>query len=313
MQTSSSYVGIDVSKTHLDLAVQPPGPTGRFPYTEVGLSALISAVRPLAPALVVLEATGGYEAEVAATLALAGLQVAVVNPRQVRDFAKALGHLAKTDTLDARVLALFAERVRPAARPLPDVAQQALSAAVTRRRQLVEMLVAEQNRLPLATGRIRDDVQTHIHFLQQRLKAANQDLQDTLRASPLWRTREQLLRSVPGIGPTTAAVLIADLPELGQLSRRALAALVGVAPFNRDSGAQRGVRTIWGGRAPVRSTLYMATLVATRWNPAITTFYRRLLAHGKPRRVALVAAMRKLLTILNAIIKSERPWQAHTA
>jgi transposase len=313
MPTPAVYVGIDVSKTHLDLAVEPPGPAARFPYTEVGLSALVSTLQPLGPALVVVEATGGYEAEVAATLALAGLPIAVVNPRQVRDFAKALGRLAKTDTLDARVLAQFAARVQPDARPLPDAAQRALTAAVTRRRQLVEMLVAEQNRLPLATGRIRDDLQVHIHFLQQRLKAANEDLQTTLRASPLWRAREALLRSVPGIGPTTAAVLIADLPELGQLSRQQLAALIGVAPFHRDSGAQRGVRTTWGGRAPVRSTLYMATLVATRWNPAITTFYRRLLARGKPRRVALVAAMRKLLSILNAIVKSQRPWEAQTA
>jgi transposase len=307
------YVGLDVAKAHLDLAVHPTGAIARFAHDETGLSAMTTYLRPLAPALVVLEATGGYEADVAAALVLAGLPVAVVNPRQVRDFARALGHLAKTDVLDATVLAQFADRIRPEPRPLPDAAHRALTAVVTRRRQLVEMLVAEQNRLPGAQGRIRDDLQRHIHFLQQRLKDVNDELQTTLRASPIWRAKEQLLRSVPGIGPTTAAVLIAELPELGRLSRRQLAALVGVAPFNCDSGTHRGRRTTWGGRAPVRAALYMATLVATRHNPAIRTFYRRLLVAGKPRLVALVAAIRKLLTILNAIIKAARPWQLEIA
>lgn len=307
------YVGLDVAKAHLDLAVLPTGARARFAHDETGLTALAIYLCPLAPALVVLEATGGYEADVAAALALAGLPVAVVNPRQVRDFAKALGHLAKTDRLDATVLAQFADRLRPEPRPLPDAAHRALTAVVTRRRQLVEMLVAEQNRLPAAHGRIRDDLQRHIHFLQQRLKDVNDELQTTLRASPIWRAKEHLLRSVPGIGPTTAAVLIAELPELGRLSRRQLAALVGVAPFNCDSGTHRGRRTTWGGRAPVRAALYMATLVATRHNPPIRLFYRRLLAAGKPRLIALVAAMRKLLTILNAIIKADRPWRLETA
>ena len=303
------YVGLDVAKAHLDVALEPHGATHRFVHDETGLTALIAYLRPLAPTLVVLEATGGYETDVATALAMAHMPVAIVNPRQVRDFAKALGHLAKTDTIDAAVLARFADRVRPEPRPLPDAIHQALNAVVTRRRQLVEMLVAEQNRVPLAHGRIRHDLQAHIQYLQQRIKDANDELQSTLRESPLWRAKEQLLRSVPGIGPTTAAVLIAELPELGRLSRRQLAALVGVAPFNRDSGKQRGVRVIWGGRATVRGALYMATLVATRWNPVLRAFYQRLCAAGKPRLVAIVATMRKLLTILNAMVKAQRPWQ----
>jgi transposase len=257
----------------------------------------------------VLEATGGYEADVAAAVALAGLPVAVVNPRQVRDFAKALGRLAKTDALDATVLAAFAARVRPAARPLPDAAQQALTALVARRRQLVEMLSAERNRLLVAHGRVKHDVQTHIHFLEQRLTATTDDLRTTIRASPMWRAQDDLLQSVPGIGPTTSATLLAELPELGQLSRQQIAALVGVAPLNRDSGTRTGPRVTWGGRASVRGPLDMATRVATRWNPVIRAFYARLRGAGKPHKVALVAAMHKLLTILNAIVKAQRPWQ----
>lgn len=311
--STPSYVGLDVAKAHLDLAVRPSGATHRVPHDERGLTALIAYLQPVAPTLVVLEATGGYEADVAAALALAGFAVAVVNPRQVRDFARATGRLAKTDALDAAVLAWFAEAVQPEPRPLPDAAHQALTALVVRRRQLVEMLTAERNRLPLAQGRIRRDVQTHIHFLEQRLKEANDDLQQLLRASPLWRTAEQLLRSVPGIGPASSAVLIAELPELGHLPTRPLAALVGIAPLNRDSGTRSGPRTIWGGRAGVRGALYMATLVATRHNPVIAAFYRRLLAAGKPRKVALIAAMHKLLTILNAIMRSQRPWTVEPA
>ena len=313
--TPALYVGLDVAKAHLDLALRPAAAAARrFPHDEAGLSALIHYLEPLHPTLVVLEATGGYEADVAAALALAGLPVAIVNPRQVRDFARATGRLAKTDALDAAVLAQFAEAVRPEPRPLPDTAQQALTALVTRRRQLVEMLTAERNRLALAPqARIRRDLQTHIHFLEQRLKEANDDLQQLLRASPLWRATERLLRSVPGIGPTTSAVLLAELPELGRLSPRAIAALVGVAPLNCDSGTHTAPRRIWGGRATVRGTLYMATLVATRHNPLIAAFYRRLLAVGKPRKVALIAAMRKLLTILNAIVRTQRPWTLETA
>ncbi len=310
---STCVVGIDVAKAHLDVDVRPTGVTRRFDHTEAGLTALTAFLRPLTPTIVVLEATGGYEADVAAALALAALPVAVVNPRQVRDFARATGRLAKTDALDARVLAHFAEAVQPEPRPLPDAAHQALNALVTRRRQLVEMLTAERNRLALAQGRIRRDVQTHIHFLEQRLKEADRDLQQQLRDSPIWRAAEQLLRSVPGIGPTTAAVILADLPELGRLTHRAMAALVGVAPMNRDSGTRHGPRTIWGGRASVRGTLYMATLVATRFNPVIKAFYRRLRDAGKPPKVALIAAMRKLLTILNAIMRTKQPWTVENA
>jgi transposase len=306
--TPTCYVGLDVAKAHLDVATAPATPGQRFPHTETGLSALVAHLQPLAPALIVLEATGGYEADVAAALALADLPVAVVNPRQVRDYAKALGRLAKTDALDAGVLAQFAAQVRPEPRPLPDAAQQALTALVARRRQLVEMLTAERNRLLVAHGRIKDDVQIHIHFLEQRLKATNTELRTLVQASPLWRARDQLLRSVPGIGPTTSAALLADLPELGRLSRRQIAALVGVAPLNRDSGPRSGPRVTWGGRAVVRAPLYMATRVASRWNPVIRAFYQRLRAAGKPPKVARVAAMHKLLTILNAMVKAQRPW-----
>ena len=247
--TPALYVGLDVAKAHLDLALRPAAAAARrFPHDEAGLSALIHYLEPLHPTLVVLEATGGYEADVAAALALAGLPVVIVNPRQVRDFARATGRLAKTDALDAAVLAQFAEAVRPEPRPLPDTAQQALTALVTRRRQLVEMLTAERNRLALAPqARIRRDLQTHIHFLEQRLKEANDDLQQLLRDSPLWRATERLLRSVPGIGPTTSAVLLAELPELGRLSPRAIAALVGVAPLNCDSGTHTAPPPDLGG------------------------------------------------------------------
>lgn len=302
------YVGLDVSKQHLDVAFEPARPPLRVSHHDEGITTLVAHLRPLSPALIVLEATGGYETDVATALALAGLPVALVNPRQVRDFARALGRLAKTDALDAAVLALFAARVRPEPRPLPDEAHQALAALVSRRRQLIEMLTAERLRLPLANGPIRRDVQAHIHWLEQRVKDCNKDLRAALKASPLWQATTRLLQSVPGIGPTTAAVLIAELPELGRLTRQQLAALVGVAPLNHDSGQHRGIRTIWGGRAQVRRALYMATLVAARYNPVIRAFYRRLLAAGKPKLVALVAAMRKLLTILNAMIKSQQPW-----
>lgn len=306
---TSCVVGLDIAKAHLDLATEPSRPPQRFAHTEAGLSALVAQLQTLAPTLIVMEATGGYETDVATAVALAGLPVAIVNPRQVRDFAKALGRLAKTDALDATVLALFGARVRPEPRPLPDAAHQALTALVTRRRQLVEMLSAERNRLVVAHGRVKHDVQTHIHFLEQRLKATDGERRTAIRESPVWRAQDQLLQSVPGIGPTTAATLIAALPELGHLSRRQIAALVGVAPLNRDSGTRTGPRVTWGGRAAVRAPLYMAAHAAQRWNPVLHTFYARLRAAGKPHKVALVATMHKLLTILNAMVKAQRPWQ----
>lgn len=257
---------------------------------------------------VVLEATGGYERTCAAALATAGLPVALVNPRQVRAFAKATGQRAKTDRLDAAVLALFAERVRPPVRPLPDDAQADLAALLLRRRQLTEMLVAEKHRVPLARTMVRPSLEKHIAYLERELRDADSDLGAAVEASPLWRAQEDLLRSVPGIGPVASRTLLAELPELGQLSRRAIAALVGVAPVAHDSGAMRGKRAIAGGRAAVRTVLYMATLVATRCNPVIHAHYQHLLAAGKAKKVALVACMRKLLTILNAMLRDQRRW-----
>ena len=307
------YVGIDVAKAHLDVAEGSTGAIWRVANDEVGIAEALRRLEVLTPAQVVLEATGGYEAPVAAALGAAGLSVAVVNPRQVRDFAKSTGKLAKTDALDARVLALFGERMRPAARPLPDAQAQELSALLTRRRQVVGMLTAEKNRLHVAAAAVREDIHTHISWLERSLAKLNEELGDALRQSPLWREKEDLLRSVPGVGPVFTFTLVADLPELGSLDRRQIAALVGIAPFNRDSGTLRGKRTVWGGRAPVRAALYMATLVAARFNPVIRPLYQRLLAAGKPKKVALTACMRKLLTILNAMIKHRTPWNVDHA
>ena len=257
-----------------------------------------------------MEATGGFEQVVAAACVAAGLPVAVVNPRQIRDFARATGKLAKTDTLDAAAIARFAEAVRPPVRPIPDEQARALGELVQRRRQLIEMIVAERQRARQARQRrLVKAIERHLAILQDELSRLEKDLDDTIRASPAWRDAEELLASVPGVGDTTARTLIADLPELGTLDRRQIAALVGVAPLNRDSGTFRGRRTTCGGRAPVRATLYMAALVATRHNPAIAAFYKRLCDAGKPKKLALVACMRKLLTILNAILRDKQPWQ----
>jgi transposase len=271
---------------------------------------LLSRVEALQPTLVLLEASGGLEIPLVAALANAHLPVVVVNPRQVRDFARATGKLAKTDSLDAQVLAHFAEAVRPDPRPLPDVEAKALAALLARRHQLVAMLVAEKNRLGKALPSVRSRIQTHITWLERELEDTDDDLQTMLRQSPLWCEKENLLRSVPGVGPQLALSLLAYLPELGTLDRKRIAALVGVAPFNRDSGPFRGRRKVWGGRVRVRTALYMATLVASRHNPVIQAFYQRLLAAGKPKKVALTACMRKLLTILNAILKNSTPWRA---
>lgn len=307
------WVGIDVAKASLDVATWPATEGWTTGQREAELTALVARVTALAPHLIVLEASGGYEAVLAGQLAAAGLPVAVVNPRQVRDFARAIGQQAKTDALDAQVLALFGARVQPAARPLPDAATQDLLALVVRRRQLVEMLGAERNRLALARPAVRRHVQAHVRWLERQLATVETDLTTTIQQSPVWRAREDLLRSVPGIGPTTAQALIAHLPELGQLADRAIAALVGVAPFAADSGRQRGVRQIRGGRTAVRLPLYMATLVATRRNPVIAAFYQRLVAAGKPKKLALIAAMRKLLIILNSMLRHQQPWRTHPA
>jgi transposase len=308
------FVGIDVAKAQLDIAVRPTGERWAVPQTEAGAAELVTQLQALipAPTLIVLEATGGLERLASAALAAAGLPVAVVNPRQVRDFAKATGRLAKTDRLDAQVLAHFAEAVRPEPRPVPAEQAQLLSAQLARRRQLVEMLTAERNRLGTAPRPVRQRIQTHIAWLEQELRDIEDDLGTTLRASPIWREKEDLLRSVPGVGPVLSTTLLAELPELGTLNRKQIAALVGVAPLNRDSGTLRGRRTVWGGRARVRAALYMAALVATRHNPVLRAFYDRLCAAGKPPKVALTACMHKLLTILNALLKHRTPWSHST-
>jgi transposase len=304
------FVGIDVAKQHLDIHVRPTDERFRLLRDEAGLGNLVERLRPLGPVLVVLEATGGYEVPVAAALGSAGLPVAVANPRQIRDFARATGQLAKTDTLDALIIALFAEAVQPEARPLPTAQAQALGELVARRRQLTDMLGAESNRQQQAHDpRLQRRIATHIRWLTKALAELEADLDDTIRSSPLWRAQDNLLQSVPGVGGVTAFTLIADLPELGHLDRRKIAALVGIAPLNRDSGAWRGRRMIAGGRPTVRCVLYMAALTAIRFNPVIAHFYQRLTAAGRPKKVALIAAMRKLLTMLNAILRDQRPWQ----
>ena len=302
------FVGIDVSKERLDVAVRPTGEAWQVSHDSRGISGLVERLGKLAPQLVVLEATGGMEMALAGELAASKLAVAVVNPRHVRDFARAAGKLAKTDALDAQVLAHFAEAMRPASRPLPDDASQELRALMARRRQLVEMITAEKNRLRTAARRIRPKVQEHIHWLEESLKDLDRDMEDFMRSSPMWRDKDQLLRSTPGVGPVLSMTLLSDLPELGALNRGEIAALVGVAPFNRDSGALRGKRTVWGGRRQVRAVLYMAALVATRYNPVLRDFYQRLCDAGKPKKVALTACMRKLLTILNVMVKHNRHW-----
>lgn len=306
-------VGLDIAKATIDVAVMPSAERWQVPHTEVGLAALVTDLHARAPRLVVLEATGGYETTVVGLLVAAGVPVAVINPRQVRDFAKAVGQLAKTDAIDARVLALFAARIQPTPRPLPDAATQDLAALVARRRQIVEMLGAERNRLAVARAPVRRALRDHIRWLECQLAALDAEIATLIRQTPVWRDRDHVLQSVPGVGPHTAYVFITHLPELGCLSRHELAALVGVAPLNRDSGRRHGARTTWGGRAPVRAALYMAALVGSRHNPVLRAYYQRLLAAGKPKKVALVATMRKLLTILNAMVKHQQPWQADYA
>jgi transposase len=310
MSASALYVGIDVSKTQLDVAFRPVQPRLCVGQDERGIAQLVQRLCEVRPATIVVEATGGLELPLASALAAAGLPVAVVNPRQVRDFAKGTGQWAKTDRLDAAVLARFAEAVRPPVRPLPDDATQQLSALVTRRRQLIEMLTAEKNRLGSALPAIRPEIQAHIRWLEQRVSGLNEELGATIRSSPIWRAQDDVLQSMPGVGPVLATTLLAELPELGRLNRREIAALVGVAPLNQDSGAWRGARRVWGGRAHIRRSLYMGTLAATQHNPLIRGFYQRLRAAGKAAKVALVACMRKLLTILNAMMKHQTLWRA---
>jgi transposase len=306
--STPTFVGIDVSKDHLDVFVRPTGAAVRLGNDEPGIAAVVDRVRAAGPAAVVLEATGGYEATLAAALAAAGLPVVVVNPRQARRFAEATGRLAKTDRLDAAALAHFAEAVRPPVRPLPDADARALAALVARRRQLLDMRTAEQNRLSLADPAVARDIRAHVAWLDRRLAAADRDLAAAVQASPAWRAKDDLLRSVPGVGPVVSRTLLAELPELGTLSGRRIAALAGVAPVAKDSGRHAGARRIAGGRAAARSALYMACLSAVRYNPPLRATYRRLRAAGKAVKVAQVAAMRKLLVILNAMVRDGRHW-----
>jgi transposase len=310
MPEDKVYVGIDVAKASMDVAVHQSQQRWSFSNDDEGISKAVCCLREVAPALIVMEATGGIELPIAAALAAAGLPVAVVNPRQVRDFARATGKLAKTDAIDAQVIAHFAAALKPTPHPLPGAQAQEFDALLTRRRQVVEMLTAEKNRLSSAPSKaVREHIKAHIGWLEQELANINSDLGRRVRQSPVWREKDALLRSVPGVGPVLSFTFLADLPELGALDRKQIAALVGVAPLNQDSGTMRGKRAIWGGRATVRATLYMSALAATRYNPVIRAFYRRLCAAGKAKKVALTACMRKLLTILNAIVKHQTPWE----
>lgn len=306
--TQEKYIGIDVSRKYLDIAVRPSGQAWRTGNNETEIGHLVSRIKKLKPSLIVVEATGGLERELVGAMQLAQMPVAVVNPRQARDFAKATGRLAKTDQLDADNLAHFAQAVQPEPRPLPDEATQQLAALISRRRQVVEMLTAERNRLKGAPSVSAEHIRQHIGWLQGQLADLDDDLNDRLEQSQQWQSKAKLLQSVPGVGQITILTLLADLPELGLLNRKQIAALVGVAPLSHDSGQYRGRRTIWGGRALVRSTLYMATLSAVQHNPIIKRFYERLLLAGKAKKLALTAALRKLLTILNAMVKSNSLW-----
>ena len=313
MSHEPCFVGIDVAKAQRDIALRPSGERWTVPNDADGVVTLVERLQPLHPTLIVLEATGGLERVATAALATAGLPVVVVTPRQARDVARATGQLAKTDALDARALAHFADVIRPTPRPLPDAQTQELRALLGRRQQLIVMRTAEQHRLAGTSGRLHTDIEAHITWLNARLAMLDNDLETLLRASPLWRENDDLLQRAPGIGPVCARTLVLALPELGTLKRQQIAALVGVAPLNGDSGTLRGRRVIWGGRAPVRTVLSMGTLVATRYNPRIKAFYERLLAAGKAKKVALTACMHTFLTILTAMLTHRTPWQSQEA
>jgi transposase len=313
MDHKQVFVGIDVSKKHLDVSVRPGDEFFRVSNDDPGIADLVQRLIDSHPQLILLEASGGYEILAAAALRQADLPAQIINPRQVREFARSTGKLAKTDKIDASVLAHFAQLLQPPLRPWPEAQQQELAALMTRRRQLVEMVVMEKNRLATAwSPKVRKSLQVHLQALQEQLNELEQDLNDFIRRTPLYLAKDQLLQTVPGVGALTSQSLMAWLPELGTLNRKQIAALVGVAPFNRDSGHMRGLRTVWGGRKQIRSSLYMATIAACRFNPAIQNFYQRLLQAGKRKKVALTACMRKLLTILNAVLKHQQPWRLDT-
>ncbi len=302
------FIGIDVSKEKLDVAVRPTGEFMSFSNNEDGISCVLDFVKPFSPNLVVLEATGGLETAAVGMLTDEGLPIVVINPRQIRDFAKATGKLAKTDVIDAHLIARFGEAVRPELRLLKDQEAQKLTALITRRRQIVEMITAEKNRLHAAPKWTSKDIQANISWLERCLKKIDNDLKKLLTKSPVWREKDEILQSTPGVGPVLSMTLLSGLPELGTLNRKEIAALVGVAPLNRDSGLFRGKRMIWGGRANIRSVLYMSATCAMRFNPAIKIFYQRLRLAGKVHKVAITACMRKLLVILNTMIKNRTYW-----
>jgi transposase len=310
---NETFVGIDVSKDSLEVALRPSNTVQSFTNDDEGIAQLIESLRPQQPALIVLEATGKYERPVARALAVEGLLFNIINPRQGRAFARATGVLAKTDRIDALLLARFAEVLQPEARSLKDEQTEALSDLVIRRRQIVEMITAEKNRLALATKRVRRDIQVHIRWMEKRLEDINDDIDELIRQSPLWREKDKLLQSVTGVGPVLASTILASLPELGTLNRKQIAALVGVAPFNRESGRYKGKQKIQGGRASVRNVLYMGTVAGIRANPVLRTFYERLVAKGKPKKLAITACMRKLLVILNTMLKNGTCWQNQPA
>lgn len=305
---SEVYAGIDVSKECLDLAVLPSGEKKRYSNDEAGITKLTAKLKKLSPVLVVMEPTGGLEMPLAAALTLESIKTAVVNARQVRDYARATGKLAKTDKIDALVMAEFASVIKPPVREFRDEETEEIKSIMSRRRQLLEMLTAEKNRLAIARKSLKSKILSHIEWLKKEIADIDADLRQRIEESPIWRVKDNLLQSIPGVGKVLSATLLAELPELGKLNRRQIAALVGVAPYNRDSGKMRGKRSVWGGRASVRSVLYMATLVSTRFNPVISSFYQRLLEKGKAKKVALVACMRRLLTIMNAILKTQKAW-----
>jgi transposase len=312
MGVKEPYVGIDISKDFLDIATHPRLKSISLANNDAGISEAVTYLKKITPVLVVMEATGGFEMPLAAALGTAMIPVAVVNPRQIRDYARSMGKLAKTDTLDAQVMADFAAAVHPEPRPLSDDQTQELKDILTRRSQLIEMITAEKNRLSRARRPVSDHIKAHIAWLEQELDGMNSDLKRFIQESPFWRESDNLLQSVPGVGPILSSTLLAELPELGKLDRKKIAALVGVAPLNRDSGKFRGRRSVWGGRSKVRAALYMSTLVATKRNFVIKGFYERLVAAGKAKKAAIIACMHKLLTILNAMMKHQTPWCHYT-
>jgi len=311
--TAEIFVGIDVSKSWLDIAVHAQEAAFRTGNDDPGIASLVKRLKKLKPTLIVLEPTGGFEMLVVAELTHAGLPVVAINAKRVRDFARATGQLAKTDKLDAKVLAHFAAAVRPVLRNLKSEEEEKLTALLTRRRQILDMLTVEKNRLVTVRAKMRSDIEAHIQWLSSSLKELDKEIEDFVKGSPAWKEKDELLQSVPGVGPVTSATVLGMLPELGQLNRQEIAALVGVAPLNKDSGKKRGRRRVYGGRADVRSVLYMAALAAKKFNPVIKKFYDRLIQHGKEKKVALTACMRKLLVILNAMMRSHQPWRTQAA